>query len=59
MQFAHSLAANFLNTGTQLNVKYSGVIINPTLDDSQFVLVPQNNARQIDLDVPALTGGNG
>jgi len=59
MQFAHSLAANFLNTGTQLNIKYSGVIINPTLDDSQFVLVPQNNARQIDLDVPALTGGNG
>jgi len=59
LQFAHKLAANFFNTGTRLSVKYSGVIINPTLDDTQFVLVPKNNARQIDLDVPVLTGGNG
>jgi outer membrane lipoprotein-sorting protein len=59
LQFAHQLAADFLNTGTHLNVRYSGVIVNPTLSDSEFVLVPQNNAKLIDLDVPALSGGNG
>ena len=59
LQFAHKLEASFLNTGTHLNVRYSGVIVNPTLDDSEFVLVPQDKAKVIDLDVPALMGGNG
>ena len=53
LQFAHRLEANFLNTGTRLDVKYSSVIVNPNLNDSQFVLVPQGNVRQIDLDQPA------
>ncbi len=59
LQFAHKLEASFLNTGIHLNVRYSGVIVNPTLDDSEFVLVPQDKAKVIDLDVPALMGGNG
>lgn len=59
LQFAHKLEASFLNTGTHLTVKYSTVVVNPTLDDAQFVLVPQNKAKLIDLDVPALMGGNG
>jgi outer membrane lipoprotein-sorting protein len=59
LQFAHKLEASFLNTGTHLNVRYSAVIVNPTLDDSEFVLVPQDKAKVIDLDVPALMGGNG
>ena len=59
--FAHRLDANFLNTATRLSVRYSGVIVNPTLSDSEFVLVPQAAARQIDLDHPAPTtvGGHG
>jgi outer membrane lipoprotein-sorting protein len=57
--FAHKLQATFLNTGTHLNVTYSGVVVNPTLDDSEFVLVPPDKAKVIDLDVPALMGGNG
>jgi outer membrane lipoprotein-sorting protein len=56
LQFAHQLDAKFLNTGTQLNVRYSGVIVNPTLSDSEFVLVPQGAARVIDLDHPAAGG---
>lgn len=59
MQFAHKLEASFLNTGTHLNVKYSGVIVNPVLDGSEFVLVAPDKAKLIDLDVPALMGGNG
>ena len=59
LQFAHKLEASFLNTGTHLTVRYSTVVVNPTLDDAQFVLVPQNKAKLIDLDVPALMGGNG
>jgi outer membrane lipoprotein-sorting protein len=53
LQFAHQLDAKFLNTGTQLNVKYSSVIVNPILSDSEFVLVPQGAARVLDLDHPA------
>jgi outer membrane lipoprotein-sorting protein len=59
LQFAHHLEANFLNTGTQLSVSYSDVTINPILNDSEFTLVPQGTARQIDLDQPEPTGGNG
>ena len=59
LEFAHHLEASFLNTGTQLNVRYSEVIINPTLSDTEFTLVPQGSVRQIDLDQPAATGGNG
>lgn len=58
LQFAHRLEANFLNTATHLDVKYSGVTVNPNLSDSEFVLVPQGTVRQIDLDQPA-AGGHG
>jgi hypothetical protein len=58
LQFAHQLDAKFLNTGTQLNVKYSSVIVNPTLGDGEFVLMPQGSARLIDLDQPP-AGGHG
>jgi outer membrane lipoprotein-sorting protein len=57
LQFAHRLEANFLNTGTHLDVKYSGVTVNPILSDSEFVLVPQGTVRQIDLDQPAAAAG--
>jgi len=60
LQFAHRLDAKFLNTGTQLNVRYSGVIVNPNLNESQFVLAPKGKARLIDLDQPpAAVGGHG
>jgi len=59
LQFAHQLDAKFLNSGTHLNVKYSNVIVNPTLSDSEFVLVPRGTTRIIDLDYPAATGSNG
>jgi len=58
LQFAHRLDAGFLNTGTHLNVKYGGVIVNPTLGDSEFVLVPQGAAKVIDLDQPAPAAGS-
>jgi outer membrane lipoprotein-sorting protein len=58
LQFAHRLEAKFLNTGTHLNVSYSGVIVNPSISDSQFVLVPQEKARLIDLDQPAAAAGS-
>jgi outer membrane lipoprotein-sorting protein len=57
LQFAHHVEANFLNTGTHLDVKYSAVTVNPTLSDSEFVLVPQGTVRQIDLDQPAAAAG--
>jgi hypothetical protein len=58
LQFAHLLDAKFLNTGTHLNVKYSGVIVNPSLGDSEFVLVPQVTSKVIDLDQPAAAAGS-
>ncbi len=58
LEFAHRLEAKFLNTGIRLNVKYNDVIVNPTVSDSQFVLVPQGTVRMIDLDRPA-AGGHG
>jgi hypothetical protein len=58
LAFAHGLDARFLNTGTHLNVKYSNVIVNPTISDSEFVLVPQGTARVIDLDQPAAPAGS-
>jgi outer membrane lipoprotein-sorting protein len=58
LEFAHRLEATFLNTGTHLNVKYSDVIVNPTLSDSEFVLVPQGAAKIIDLDQAAPAAGS-
>jgi hypothetical protein len=57
LEFAHRLDAKFLNTGTHLNVKYSNVVVNPAINSSEFVLVPQGAARIIDLDQPAAPAG--
>ncbi len=57
LEFAHRLDAGFLNTGTHLDVRYSNVIVNPVINNSQFVLVPQGAARVIDLDQPAAPAG--
>jgi outer membrane lipoprotein-sorting protein len=57
LEFAHRLEAKFLNTGTHLNVKYSNVIVNPTINNSEFLLVPQGSARVIDLDQPSAPAG--
>jgi outer membrane lipoprotein-sorting protein len=59
MPIAHRVEANFLNTGTRLTVRYSSVTINPPLDNSEFVLVPQGAAKQVDLDQAVAAGGNG